>query len=230
MNINDLRPVSALVQRFGVKAVLYSGPGKGKTPLMTTAPNPVICFTEPGFLSVRKYNGPAYPAFTYREIREFWVWAIQSQEARQFGTFCCDSISQMAEIILAEEFTGQANGKNKNVDPRNAYGEMSKKVMEIVNWIYFAPGLNALLIAKEQFTEVNGVQIARPYFPGQDLNIKVPHLFDSVWRIEDTSTAKGMQRVIRTKESYNAFARERSGNLAELETPDLNYLFTKSMQ
>jgi UDP:flavonoid glycosyltransferase YjiC (YdhE family) len=82
MNITNLVAVSSLVHRYGVKAVVYSGPGLGKTPLLTTAPNPVICFTEPGFLSVRKYNGPCYPAFTYREIREFWQWAISSQEAR----------------------------------------------------------------------------------------------------------------------------------------------------
>ena len=191
MNITNLVAVSSLVQRFGVKAVLYSGPGMGKTPLLTTAPSPVICFTEPGFLSVRKYNGPCYPAFTYKEIKEFWMWAISSQEARQFGTFCCDSVSQMAEIILNEEIP-------KHRDPRQAYGELSKHMMEIMNWIYYAPSFNALLLAKEGQSDIAGVSMARPYFPWQDLNIKIPHLFDSVWRIENQSTPTGMQRVIRT--------------------------------
>lgn len=231
MNINDLVPVYSLVQRYGTKAVLYSGPGMGKTPLVLTAESPVICFTEPGFLSVRKSQGPAYPAFTYKAIKEFWLWAIESQEARQFGTFCCDSISQMAEIILAEEFEAQATGKSKvNKDPRAAYGEMSKKVIEIMTWIYFAPNFDALLIAKEGQREIDGIQKASPYFPGQDLNIKIPHLFDSVWRIENTSTPTGTQRVIRTSASFTAFARDRSGNLAELEPCDIKYLFIKTKQ
>lgn len=223
MDIRNLVPVSSLVQRYGVKAILYSGPGMGKTPLVTTAPTPVICFTEPGFLSVRKYNGPAYPAFTYREIKEFWMWAIQSREAQQFQTKCLDSFSQMAEIILAEELS-------KHKDPRKAYGELSSKMMEIAHWIYFAPNMNALLIAKEGSVDFEGITKQRPYFPGQDLNIKIPHLFDSVWRIENFQSAQGLQRVIRTRESATAFARDRSGNLAELETPDITHLFTKSMQ
>lgn len=222
MNISNLVPTSSLVRRFGVKAVVYSGPGKGKTPLLTTAPNPVICFTEPGFLSVRKYNGPAYPAFTYREIKEFWLWALGSQEARQFQTFCCDSISQLAEIILNEE-------KPKHKDGRKAYGEMFDKTMEIMNWVYFATNFNALLIAKEDVkTEDNKY---RPYFPGKELNVKIPHLFDFVWRIEEMKDSKGQsQRVIRTRESFDAFARDRSGNLAEIEPADVSYLFQKSMQ
>lgn len=213
--------MSSLVQRFGVKAVVYSGPGLGKTPLLTTAPSPVIAFSEPGFLSVRKYEGPAYECYTYARIREFWMWAIGSQEARQFHTFCSDSVSQIAEIILSEEMP-------KHKDPRKAYGEMSQKVMELMNWIYFAPNFNALLIAKEGKVEDGKF---RPYFPGQDLNIKIPHLFDSVWRIEQQRQANNtMLRVVRTRESFEAFARDRSGNLAEIEPADITYLFQKSMQ
>ena len=219
----NIVPVSSLVQRYGVKVVLYGGPGTGKTPLLTTAPSPIICFTETGFLSIRKYNGPAVLATTYKEIREFWMWAIQSHEARQFYTKCCDSFSQQAEIILEEE-------KKSCKDLRQAFGKMSEKMMEIANWIYFAPSFHSLLIAKEGMIDLNGVNKARPYFPGQDLHIKLPHLFDSVWRVENASTPNGSQKVIRTRESFNAFARERSGNLQELEAPDINALIQRSMQ
>lgn len=221
MNINDLVATSSLVKRYGVKAILYSEPGLGKTPLLTTAQAPVICFTEPGFLSVKNWQGPAYEAYTYARIREFWMWAIQSKEARQFNTFCCDSFSQMAEIILEEEF---AKGPK---DPRQAYGEMSKKVMEIANWIYFAKDFNAILIAKEGTDDER--KRVRPYFPGQDLNVKIPHLFDSVWRMEQNKLPNGtMQRMMRTQTNFAAFARDRSGNLAEVENADITYLITKA--
>lgn len=222
-SIQNVKPVSSLVQRFGVKVVLYGGPGTGKTPMCTTAPNPIIAFSEPGLLSVRGWNGPGVECYTYKAMREFWMWAIQSQEARQFETFCADSISQMAEIILAEEL---ADPKMK--DPRKAYGNLSQKMMELLNWIYFAPGLNALLVAKEMVLEVEGQKKYRPYFPGQDLGIKVPHLFDSVWRVEITQGQN--TKMIRTRESYNAFARDRSGLLAELEPTNIAQLFAKSRQ
>lgn len=213
-----------MVKRFGVKAVVYGGPGLGKTPLLTTAPHPVICFTEPGMLSIRKYEGPGYEAFTYKAIKEFWTWAIGSQEARQFQTFCCDSFGNIAEIILKEELP-------KHKDPRKAYGELSLKMMEIADWIFYAPNFYALLMCKEGSVETDGVSKFRPYFPGQDLNIKIPHLFDSVWRIENIKAANGSsQRVIRTRENFQSFARDRSGNLAEIEPADISYLFQKSMQ
>lgn len=225
MNIRDVVPVSSLANQFGTKAIVYGGPGTGKTPLLTTVPNGIICATEPGFKSIRKSGMAAFLADTYAKQRDFWRWATSSNEARQFETKCCDSISQMAEIILEEE--RKAGGK----DPRKFYGELSLKMMEIMNMIYFAPGMNALLIAKEGSLESDGITKFRPYFPGQDLNIKIPHLYDSVWRIELLRVQDGsMQRVIRTKENHNAFARERSGNLAELEPPDINYLFNKSSQ
>lgn len=223
MTANDLVPVSSLVKRFGVKAILYSEPGLGKTPLLITAPSPVMAFSEPGFLSVRTYNGPGIETFTYARIREFWMWAIQSKEARQFGTFCGDSWSQVAEIILEEEF---AKGPK---DPRQAYGEMSKKVMELCNWIYFAKDFNAILIAKEGYDDEK--KRVRPFFPGQDLNVRIPHLFDSVWRMEQMKLPNGqLQRVMRTKTNHSAFARDRSGNLAEIENADINYLITKARQ
>ena len=223
MTMRDLVRTSSLAQQFGVKAIVYSGPGYGKTPLLTTAPSPVICFSEPGFKSVSTWDGPAYPAFTYGRIKDFLMWAIGSQEARQFGTFCFDSVSQMAEIILSEEMP-------KHKDPRKAYGELSLKMMELMNWIYFAPGFNCLMIAKEDIkTDDNKY---RPYFPGKDLNIKIPHLFDSVWRIEEQKNLANntTQRVMRTRESFEAFARDRSGKLAEIEPADINYLFAKSIQ
>lgn len=226
MTQNDLVSTSTLVNFFGVKAIVYGGPGTGKTPLCISAPNPVICFTEPGFLSVRSYTGPAYQAFTSARIEEFLLWAIQSKEARQFSTFSIDSVSEMAEIVLAEEFAKQASGSNKNADPRNAYGEMAKKVMKWMRWIYFTPNFNALMIAKE-IKDDNS--IFRPYFPGNVLNIEIPHLFDSVWRIElRKKPDQTLERIIRTKESFNAFARDRSGLLAEIEHADINYLFNKA--
>lgn len=224
MQLSDLRRVSDLVQRYGVKAVVYGGPGTGKTPLLTTAPHPVHAFAESAMLAIRTSTHPGYMIDTYARMRDYTLWACTSQEAKQFHTKTFDSISQMPQIILDEE-------KKKNKDPRKSYGEMFDKMMEMMNWIFFAPDMNAIMLAKETILEIDGKKQYRPLFPGQALDAAIPHLFDAFWRLEWMQDQNGgRQRVIRTKENFAAFARDRSGNLAELEPPDLTYLINKARQ
>ncbi|HEX2243000.1 MAG TPA: AAA family ATPase [Gammaproteobacteria bacterium] len=224
MNISQLRPASQLAQRFGVKAVTFGGPGTGKTPLMNTAPRPVACITEPGMLTMRTSNIPAWEAYTPERVDEFFEWLKNSNETRNFDTVCIDSISQMAEIFLTRELARWKDG-------RKAYGEMSRHMMELLNFMYYMPQKHTYLIAKEGLIELGGVTKRKPYFPGQDLNVKVPHMYDEVWHI-GLANVPGQPKpvvAIRTVETFDTFARDRSGRLAELEFPDLTALFNKAM-
>lgn len=238
MNLSDLKPASSLARRFGVKSVIFGGPGSGKTPLMNTAPAPVLLVTEPGMLSMR--NSPikhCRVATTYAEIVDFMKWLLKSPEAKQFQTLAVDSISNVAEIILAEETL-------KWKDGRKVYGAMSEKVMQICNELFYLPEKHIVLIAKQAVTEngrqtvIQGGEVTyepimqkRPFFPGKDLNVKIPHLFDNVMHLGE-ATVPGQPkpvRALRTKEITEVFARERSGLLAELEPPDLSAIFQKCM-
>jgi hypothetical protein len=224
MNMNDLRPASQLAQRFGVKALVYGGPGSGKTPLINTAPRPVMCVVEPGMLSMRTSNIPCFEADTVPKMKDFFSWLFGSNEAKNFDTFALDSVSQMAEIILTDEL-------KKNKDGRKAYGEMSRAVMDILNSLYYLPQKHICLIGKQTVIEENGVQRKKPYFPGQDLNVKVPHMYDEILHIALTSMQGQPKPVtaIRTLETFDIMARDRSGRLAEFEPPDLSALFAKAM-
>ena len=227
MQMKDLRPASQLAQKFGVKCVAYGGPGAGKTPLFKTAPRPVLCVVEPGMLSMRDAtNLPAWEAYTPERIEEFFDWVFRSPEARNFDTVGFDSISQVAEIILTQEL-------KRNKDGRKAYGEMSRRVMDWVNGLYFLPNKHIFLIAKQSVVDESGVMRKKPYFPGQDLNVKVPHLFDEIlhvgqYQIPGVNMNKPVQ-AIRSAETFDVMARDRSGKLAELEPPDLAALFNKVM-
>jgi len=223
MNINDLRPASEMARRFGVKSMIYGGPGSGKTPLVQTCPRPVMLVIEPGMMTMRQSKIPAFEAATAERIDEFFAWIFGSQEARQFDTLAVDSVSQMAEVFLTREL-----GRWK--DGRKAYGEMSRHIMDkIINPLYYLPQKHIYLIAKQGTEGETGKK--RPYFPGQDLNVKVPHLFDEVWHIgmENIPGVVGPQRAIRTRESFDTMARDRSGMLNELEPPDIGALFSKAM-
>jgi hypothetical protein len=69
----------------------------------------------------------------------------------------------------------------------------------------------------------------RPYFPGKDLNIKIPHLFDSVLHLGKCLIEGKQTPALRTIQTSEIFARERSGKLAELEPSNLAYIFNKAL-
>jgi hypothetical protein len=226
MKISDLKPVSTLAARNGVKAIAYGPAGSGKTPLIQTAPRPVLLACEPGMLSMRKVdNIPAWDAYTLPRVKEFFDWFFGSAEAKAFDTLCIDSLSQLAEIVLAHYLP-------LNKDPRKAYGELSQFVMKYVNDLYFKPETNLYLICKQIIVDDNG-SVKKPYFPGQDLNVKIPHLFDEIWHIAPALVpGAGPKPVtaVRCQPTYDILARDRSGNLAEFEQPNLTNIFNKAMQ
>lgn len=224
MNINSLKSSGKLADQFGVKAVLYGGPGTGKTPLISTAPNPILLACEPGLLSMRGTNLPTWDAYTPARIDEFFQWFMNSKEASRFDTLGVDSISQMAELYLRLYQT-------QNKDGRKAYGDLSVKMMDLLNGLYFMPNKHIVLIAKQTIADDNGVTRRRPYFPGQDLNVKVPHLFDGIFHmgLHQIPGIQGAQKAICTAEQYDLMARDRSGRLNVFEPPNLGDIFTKVM-
>lgn len=225
MDQRSLRPAGTLAQRFGVKALIYGPPGTGKTPVFNTAPRPLLLAVEPGLLSMKGSTIPTWEAYTVPAIVEFFTWFFQSAETKNFDTLGIDSVSQMAEIILTYEL-------QRNKDGRKAYGEMSRTVMEYINKLYFFPQKHLYLITKQTTIEEAAVQKRRPYFPGQDLNVKIPHLFDEIMHfgLHNIPGVVGVQKAFCTQEQFDLLARDRSGNLAAYEPPDLTHIFNKAMQ
>ncbi len=225
MNINQLKPASDLAKKFGVKSIIPGAPGTGKTPLVKTTPRPIMCVIEPGMLSMRDANNvPAWEANTPEKVEEFFTFILQSNEAKQFDTICIDSISQLAELFLTQEL-------KRNKDGRKAYGELSRRVMDLVNALYYLPNKHVYMIAKQATMEENGTATKKPYFPGQDLNIKIPHLYDEILYAGEANIPGQPKPVlaIRTKATYGILARDRSGKLAELEPPNIGDIFKKCM-
>jgi len=225
MQANQLKPASQLAQGFGVKCLVYGSPGIGKTPLIKTAPRPVLLVTEPGMLSMRDAtNVPAWEGYTPQAIDEFFDWLFRSNEANQFDTIGTDSFSQLAEIYLKDFL-------KKNKDGRKAYGELSRKVMEFADGLYYKPNIHVYMIAKEVLEENGTNPIKKPYFPGKDLNVKIPHLYDEILHLALTPIPGQPKPVpaFRTCETYGILARDRTGKLNEYEPPHLGNLFNKCM-
>lgn len=223
-------PASAYAQQFGVKSVIYGPPGIGKTPLLNTAPRPILLATEPGLLSMRGSSVMTCLAPTPAEVDDFMRWLASSPEAKNYDTVGVDSGSQLAEIILKQELSKKSKSGNK-VDGKAAYGEMSVRVMEHINTLYYMMNKHVIIICKEEVFDDNGTTTRRPYFPGKDLNVKIPHLFDEILRYEKVNVPSvGDVKALRAVATYGIIARDRSGRLGEFEQPDLSLLFNKILQ
>ncbi len=229
MNINDLKPASALALRLGVKCVAYGPPGSGKTPISNTAPNPVMLVTEPGMLSMRKSPiQHAYDAYTPDRIDQFFEWFFKSAETKNFDTLIVDSVSQMAEAYVSK-FLGETSKAGNKQHGLRAYGEMATTIMDHLVKLYYMPNKHLYLICKQQILETNEGTIKRPYFPGKELPVRAPHLFDVIIHVDKIQHAEhGIVTALRCKEIFGITARDRSGNLDEFEPPNLAALFAKA--
>lgn len=229
MNIRDLKPASQIARRNGVKSIIYGAPGSGKTPLIQTVPRPVLCVIEPGMLSMRKVdNVPCWEAYTVERIDEFFEWLTKSKEASQFDTVGIDSVSEMAEVALRKELGQKSKGGNQK-HGQAAYGDMGKWVQEKLETLYHMQQKHVYLIAKQGSFEEDGAPVKKPYFPGNYLNTYVPHLFDEVLHVGTYFVGGQNRTAIRTRSANGVFARDRSGNLEELEAPHIGNIFSKAM-
>ena len=225
MNQNDLRPAGSFAAINGAKALVYGAPGTGKTPIVNTAPRPVLLACEPGLLSMRGSTVPTYIAPTSKHIEEFFQWLTKSNEANNFDTVCIDSLSEMASIYLTEALNEKSSAGNK-AHGQAAYGKMADKMKPKLDILFYMPRKHTYLICKMETIE----GFSRPAFPGKFLPSYIPHLYDIVMQAGVHNIPNyGQQKAFRTAASYDAVARDRSGKLAEFEQCNLTSLFNKVM-
>lgn len=214
--------MSKVASTLGHKALCYSGPGVGKTPVMLTAPNAMAIVTEPGVKSVRYSEMPTWEAFDAKRIRDWWAWIKGSTEPRKYATICIDSASELCEILLRDWLS-------KKKDGRAAYGEMASEAYDILGGLYFLRGPNVFITAKQDDKPDDGTGRQRPYFPGKELHVKVPHLYDMILHLETIVLNDGSKaKAFRTSDNPMCVARDRSGLLAELEPANLTHIFNKA--
>lgn len=235
LNFTDAEHASTV---SGVKCLVYSGSGAGKTVLMATAPAPVMISAEAGALSLRKANlerifGVGHPSITYNmpmivvqntdDIADAYRWCLQSNEARQFQTVGMDSISEIMEQILN-------NAKRQVKDPRQAYGELIEKGQTMVRSFRDLPNKNVIISAKMEpmKDELSGVTKYGPSVPGSKLGPSLPYFFDEVFHLGINKDTQGQDfRYLRTQPDLQYEAKDRSGALLPIEFPHLGAIFAK---
>jgi hypothetical protein len=206
----------------GIKTLVYGPSGVGKTRLAITAPGPFIFSAENGLLSLNRENIPYIPITTYALMKEAFSWFMKSAEARHIQTLFLDSLTEIAQVILAEE-------KTKTKDPRKAYGQMQDSVYELIRAFRDSKGRNVVLICWEQYMEFGMGKKAVPVIPSEKLLAALPYFWDLVLHMHHGRTDSGIvYQAFHTHDTDWWTAKDRGGNLNELEEPNLTKLFLKA--
>lgn len=230
MNLASLRPASAYAVNLGVKAIVYGPAGSGKTPLINTAPRPVLLACEPGLLSMRGSTVPTFIGATAKSIDEFFDWLFSSAEVKNFDTIAIDSLSQLCEIYLEEALSGKSKGGNR-VHGLAAYGAMATDVLKHIERLYFLQQKHAYLIAKLDSVQGTVANYARPYYPGRQLPVMMPHKYDQILHLDIHNVpGVGQVRSFQCQGTIDVMARDRTGQLSMFEEPDFGKLVAKAMK
>lgn len=219
---------SDISSKDGIKCIVHGNSGSGKTVLAATAPGPLIFSAEKGLLSLKRTKVPYIDISNYKQLNEAFTWAMSSAETKNYETFCLDSLSEIAEVILEEE-------KRKNKDGRAAHGATQDICYKMMRAFRDIKGKNVYFIAKTKMIDIvedfQTYQRFIPIMPNNALQQQVPFFFDLVLHLyvgTDLTTNK-QYRAIHTQEKREWQAKDRSGLLAEIEPANLTNIFKKAV-
>ena len=207
----------------GVKICVYGQAGAGKTSLIPTLPNPVIFSVEGGLLSIRGADSIPYVEITsLKEMKDALEWAKSSAEAKSFESIAVDSISEFADVVLAECFKNNADG-------RAAYGDMIKETSAIIRDFLKINGKHVFMTAKiDKTKDEMGRILYAPLMPGESMSKNLPYIFDELYAMRVEKAQDGsVWRGLLCQPDGLWHAKSRIGSLDAWEAPDLGAIIQK---
>jgi len=200
----------------------YGAAGTGKTRAIATLPKPIVLSAEAGLLSIKEFDLPYLEIATLEDLQEAYSWVTQSAEAKGFESVALDSITEIAEVVLAAEKLKTEGGKK--VHGMRAYGEMADKMADVVRAFRDLPAHHVYFSAQlEKSTDEQGAMFFAPAMPGNKFAQKIPYFFDEVFAFR--KEAGSFALLTSTDGLWSA--KDRSGKLDLWEPPDLGLIIKK---
>jgi phage nucleotide-binding protein len=206
----------------GVKVLVYSAAGVGKTVLSSTAPNPLIISAESGLLSLQDHDIPVIEVKSVEDVNDVYEWVTSSKEAGQYETLCLDSVTEIAEVLLSEF-------KAETKDARQAYGQLADEMSKTIRSFRDLKGKNVYFTAKMvRAANEDGITVYYPMMPGKTMTNGLSFFFDEVFALRIGKLGDGTTyRYLQTQPDLQYDAKDRSGRLKMVEEPDLTKVFNK---
>ena len=187
---------------------------------------------------MREYDIPVIEVKNIEDVLDAYQFLLSSHEGKQFSYVCIDSLSEVAEVVLASE-------KKLTKDPRQAYGILQERMYELIRAFRDLPEKNVYFSAKMETqkidimeTRTNGAitsnvvvgtkQVFAPSLPGTKLGQALPYFTDLIFALRVEKDADGNpSRWLQTQPDEQYIAKDRSGCLAPFELPDLAAIAAK---
>lgn len=217
MAIKFINPSEA-VQKQGLKMLVYGPAGAGKTVLCATAKEPTLIISaEAGLLSIKDAPNSVQIAEvkSRRDVEEVLNF-LKTEGPPPW--VCIDSISEVAETVLAEELE-----INKKMQMK-AYGELNKVMTDLIKGFRDLPNANVLMTCKQARAKDDsaGQMLYEPGMPGQKLGAAIPHYFDLVCAMRIFKNNDGdLEHWLQCNRDEQYDAKDRSGRLDLFEQPSL---------
>ena len=214
----------------GIKALIYSEPGNGKTTLAATLDlkRTLIISFESGLLSILDESG--FEDLQYVEpsnltdLKEIYDSLKNDKDlAAKYDTIFIDSLSEISDMML-EALKQDPTVYTGMKDNMKLYMINQEKVVGIAKSFRDLKGYNVIMTALAATKTTNMVEKLLPSMAGQKLADKLPPLYDFVWYLEVTSD--GERRLI-TQPTSSITAKSRSRKLESAEEPNLGNILLK---
>ena len=214
----------------GIKALIYSEPGNGKTTLAATLDlkRTLIISFESGLLSILDESG--FEDLQYVEpsnlsdLKDIYDNLKNDKDlAAKYDTIFIDSLSEISDMML-EALKQDPKVYTGMKDNMKLYMINQEKVVGIAKSFRDLKGYNVIMTALAATKTTNMVEKLLPSMAGQKLADKLPPLYDFVWYLEVTSD--GERRLI-TQPTSSITAKSRSRKLESAEQPNLGNILLK---
>lgn len=225
------------VEDNGLKCLVHGPAGVGKTILCATTGAPTIIISnESGLRSIKgAIENGILPSAVLKLVKIIQIKSIEDlqdaydlfsdSEEKLCDWICLDSVSEIAEIILAK-------AKEDCKDPRQAYGTLADDMTDLLKNFRDLPNYNVLMTCKQERTADSdtGRTMYLPMLPGARLTKEISYLFDEVFALRVEQEDDGEEyRVLQTVRDRNYEAKDRSGHLEKFEEPSL-FAITKKLK
>jgi len=225
----------------GIKCVVYGKGGAGKTTLAQTllSHGPVLVLSaESGMLAVagqdidiiditKDDEGVALKTATekFRRLGQAFKFITETPNLRH-KTIFIDSLSEIADIIFnhtKDEI--EASGKGDN--GFKVWGDYANRMNTLLKRFRDMARYNVVFTCLEDLDkDETGKMFYRPMVPGKSAKELIVPIFDEVFRLVITDDSKGI-RMLLTSPTTTSDAKDRSGALEKLESPNLDKIFEK---